>query len=162
MTAKLTAETVKYLVVHSAATKASSDIGAKEIDRWHRERGFLEIGYHFVIRRSGAIDLGRSLSKPGAHVTGHNSHSIGICMVGGLDAQGKAEDNYTLDQKAALAGLLLDLLKQFPKAEVLGHRDLSPDRNGDGKVTRNEWLKDCPCFDVREWFAATVNPPDHG
>jgi N-acetylmuramoyl-L-alanine amidase len=158
MTTKLTADTVKYLVVHSAATQASTDIGVPEITRWHRARGFLEIGYHFVIRRDGTVEPGRAITKPGAHVADHNSHSIGICMVGGLDPNGKAEDNYTLDQKAALAALLLGLLPQYPKAEVLGHRDLSPDRNGDGKVSPNEWLKDCPCFDVREWFSATVHP----
>lgn len=154
----MTPESVKYLVVHASATKASAKVDASVIRRWHRERGFLDIGYHCVILRDGRVEAGRKLDVPGAHVTGHNKHSLGICLVGGLDANGKPEDNYTLDQKAALAQLLLGLLPQFPNAQVLGHRDLSPDLNGDGKVSRNEWLKDCPCFDVREWFDTTVRP----
>lgn len=142
---QLNADTVKYLVVHCSATQAKSDIGAKEIDRMHRERGFLKIGYHFVIRRSGVIEEGRKLSEIGAHVEGYNSCSIGICMVGGIDASGKGEDNFTDDQYAALGELLHKLEAQFPKADILGHRDFRGVK------------KECPCFDVRKWVKETLH-----
>lgn len=116
----------------------------------HRRRGFLGIGYHYVIRRDGKVEFGRPTNKPGAHVRGHNAHSIAICLVGGLDPKGKAEDNFTEAQYESLYDLLNML--DYPRAEILGHRDLSPDLNKDGKITSNEWLKQCPCFDVREWL----------
>lgn len=151
---------VKYLVVHCSATQPKLDIGAKEIDRMHRERGFLKIGYHFVIRRDGHVESGRALDQIGAHVEGHNHESLGICMVGGVNAKGKAENNFTAEQFATLRSLLRLLVNgyggavaHYPHAEVLGHRDLSPDRNHDGRISPNEWLKECPCFDVREWWA---------
>lgn len=137
--------TVKYLVVHCSATQAKADIGAKEIDRMHRQRGFMKIGYHFVIRRSGLVEEGRKLTEIGAHVEGFNSCSVGICMVGGLGKDMKAADNFTADQYACLAELLIKLKEQFPSAEVLGHRDFP-------KVK-----KDCPCFDVRPWYKETVD-----
>lgn len=141
--AKLNPGNIKYLAVHCSATPAARDIGAKEIDRWHRQRGFLKIGYHFVIRRDGTVETGRPISEVGAHVEGHNSSSLGICMVGGVSADaGKGEDNFTEAQYASLWGLLTELLTKFPEALVLGHRDFP-------KVK-----KDCPCFDVKEWFDA--------
>lgn len=147
---------ITHLVVHCSATPASRDIGAKEIDRMHRERGFLKIGYHYVIKRDGTVEIGRQESEVGAHVTGHNKNSIGICLIGGVAADGKtAERNYTPNQYGSLAALLYGLKGRYRKAEILGHRDLSPDRNGDGKITSNEWLKQCPCFDVREWVVGT-------
>lgn len=133
------------------------DIGAREIDEWHRNRNppFRMIGYHHVIRRNGDIEGGRSHRDKGAHVKGHNHESIGVCLVGGLDENRDPEDNYTGDQWASLLNLLHSLKAEFPHAEILGHRDLSPDINGDGIIEEWEWLKICPCFDVRskinEW-----------
>lgn len=144
---KLNPEDVRYLVVHCSATQAKSDIGVKEITRMHRERGFLTIGYHFVIRRSGTVESGRALDAIGAHVEGWNSRSLGICLVGGIDQNGKAQANFTDDQYASLAKLLIELREKFPKASVLGHRDLPNVK------------KDCPCFDVRGWMKETVDAP---
>lgn len=141
----LNPSTVKYLVVHCSATQAKSDIGAKEIDRMHRQRGFLKIGYHFVIRRNGTVETGRKVTEIGAHAEGFNAASLGICLVGGIAPDGTPQDNFTDDQYAALAGLLLDLRKDYPSAEVLGHRDLPRVK------------KDCPCFDVRKWLKETVD-----
>lgn len=142
---QLTPQDVKYLVVHCSATQAKSDIGAKEIDRMHRDRGFAKIGYHFVIRRNGVMEKGRALTEIGAHVEGHNSESLGICMVGGITPAGKAEDNFTDDQYHALAVLLQDLKETYQSAQVLGHRDFKGVK------------KDCPCFDVRTWLKETTN-----
>ncbi len=144
----------RKLVVHCSATRATSDIGRMDIDLWHRRQGWRMIGYHFVIRRDGTLEVGRHEDEPGAHVSGHNADSIGICMVGGLGANNKGENNFTPAQFATLRGLLVRLTDKYPEADVLGHRDLSPDKNKDGKVTKNEYLKECPSFDVRSWWAA--------
>jgi N-acetyl-anhydromuramyl-L-alanine amidase AmpD len=140
-----------YIVVHCSATQPSSDIGADEIDDMHRKRGFDKIGYHAVIRRDGEIEFGRHFDEPGAHVKGQNYRSVGVCMVGGIDANGDAEDNFTEEQYESLVAILVTLERAYPFAETLGHRDLSPDLDGDGVVERHEWMKECPCFDVREW-----------
>lgn len=147
---KLKPEDVRYLVVHCSATPAKSDIGAKEITRMHRERGFLTIGYHFVIRRNGTVEKGRDLDAIGAHVEGWNSRSLGICLVGGLDSNMKPQDNFTDEQYASLASLLQELRVGFPKASILGHRDLPNVK------------KDCPCFDVRSWVKETIDAPQVG
>ncbi len=143
---------IDTLVVHCSATPAGLDIGAREIDGMHRARGFVCIGYHFVVRIDGTLEVGRPLATVGAHVAGHNAHSIGICLVGGLDHERKPANTFTPAQFDALADVLDTLLARFPGSKVLGHRDLSHDANHDGRVTRNEWVKDCPCFDVREWL----------
>ena len=96
-------------------------------------RGFRDIGYHFYITRDGEIHRGRALEKVGAHCCNHNSHSIGICYEGGLDADGKPKDTRTLNQQGSLLALLRELQRQFPKALIVGHRDLNP-------------MKECPCF----------------
>lgn len=132
---------VNYLVVHCAATKSDMDIGAQEIRSWHFQRGWMDIGYHFVIRRNGAIEEGRPPDRPGAHARGYNHLSLGVCLVGGVAADGKtAENNFTPDQFHALWALLTDLKSKYPEAKVIGHRDL-PNVN-----------KGCPSFDVPSWW----------
>jgi len=133
-----------YLVVHCAATKATMDIGKAEITQWHRERGFFDIGYHYVIRRDGTVEKGRPDTRPGAHARGFNHISLGICLVGGVAADGKTpEDNFTVAQYATLKTLLLDLLNEYPEASIVGHRDL-PNVN-----------KACPSFEVSD-FVDTI------
>lgn len=133
-----------YIVIHCSATKPSmSNVDAKEIDRWHRQRGWRKIGYHFVIRRDGVVEEGRELGEVGAHAKGFNSMSVGICLVGGIDDEGNPENNYTDEQWKSLEEIVNQMLLPYPDAEVLGHCDL-PDVK-----------KACPCFDVREWWTAT-------
>lgn len=148
----LLASDVRYIVIHCSATKASADIGAAEIDKWHTAKGWEGIGYHAVIRRSGKLEAGRDLSRTGAHVVGHNHESVGVCLVGGLDNTGKPADNFTPAQWETLAELVRDLSERFPFAAVVGHRDLSPDLNGDGVIQPWEWSKACPCFDAVAWW----------
>lgn len=144
---------IDLLVVHCSATRPSLDVRAVDIDRWHRARGWRRIGYHYVITRSGAVESGRTEAEAGAHVRGHNARSIGICLAGGVAEDGRtAESNFTGAQFAALVRLLRELRQRYPQARICGHRDLSPDRNGDGKITRQEWVKECPCFDVGTWL----------
>ena len=143
----------RYIVVHASATGPTSDIGVDEIRDWHvNKNGWSDIGYHAVIRRSGQIEYGRHFDEPGAHVKGQNYQSVGVCMVGGVDANNKPENNFTAPQFASLKILLAMLRRSYPNAAILGHRDLSPDLDGDGIVEKHEWLKDCPCFDVQAWL----------
>lgn len=145
-------KSTKYIVLHTSATRARQDVTAAQIRSWHKAQGWSDIGYHYVIRRSGVIEPGRAENAVGAHVSGHNHNTLGICLVGGLnDKTGKPEDNYTIEQKAMAAKLIRDLLTRYPNAKILGHRDLSPDRNGNGIIEKHEWLKECPCFDARDW-----------
>lgn len=137
---KMNPEDVRHIVVHCSATKGDQDIGVKDIDRWHRAQGWAKVGYHFVIRRNGIDEAGRFLHEPGAHAQGYNEKSIGICLVGGLDKDGKPDDNFTVSQMSTLIRLLDYLNSEFPQAQVLGHRDLPGVK------------KACPCFDVRAWL----------
>ena len=142
-----------YLVVHCSATRPEMDVGVNDIRKWHMAKGWIDVGYHYVIRRNGVVEAGRRLHTIGAHVKGYNATSVGICLVGGLDKGSQPADNFTPSQKKSLRKLLVELSARFTSAKVLGHRDLSPDVNGDGVIDRREWLKDCPCFDVQEWWA---------
>lgn len=143
------------IVVHCSATTPKQDIGSETIHTWHtRDRGFAAIGYHFVIRRDGTIEQGRPINAIGAHVQGHNASSLGICLVGGLDANLKPQDNFTAHQYDSLCELLAFLQTHYPNTTVLGHRDLSKDQNNDGKIDPWEWSKSCPCFDVRMWIVS--------
>ena len=133
--------TINRLVIHCAATKASQDIGRDEIDRWHRQRGFSQIGYHYVIRRNGDIEMGRPPAMAGAHAKGYNHDSIGICLVGGWGGV----NNFTPIQFENLLLLIYGLtdtynLDPLDRHQVLGHRDL-PDV-----------AKACPSFDLWGWL----------
>ena len=156
-------KTIDAIVIHCSATRAGQDVRAADIDKWHKERGFNEIGYHYVIDLDGTVEFGRRLPKDGAHcntsgVSGqsYNKHSIGICYVGGLDSAGNPADTRTPEQKKSMAELVYRLFDKYPIVEIIGHRDASPDLNGDGKISKNEWIKQCPCFDVRAEFPIVV------
>ena len=145
--------TITLLIVHCSATPQGVALGFEDCRRDHiHHRGFRDIGYHFYITRDGEIHRGRPLEKVGAHCRNHNSHSIGICYEGGLDARGNPKDTRTPEQRSALHLLVYQLLQQFRNARVCGHRDLSPDLDGDGKVEPWEWVKQCPCFEVSKEF----------
>ena len=134
---------VSKIVIHCTFTPPSMDIGVEEVKKWHvEENKWSDIGYHFVIRRDGTVESGRSVERPGAHAKGFNTNSIAIAWVGGMAAEAeKAEDNRTPEQNEAMVHLIKDLQQEFPGAALIGHRDLKGVK------------KECPCFDVREWFA---------
>lgn len=123
------------------------------MERDHRRRGFGSAGYHYYIRRTGRIIGMRSIATPGAHARGYNRCSIGICYEGGLDEEGHPSDTRTPEQKSALIRLLRRLRSYVPSATIVGHRDLSPDLDGDGIVEPHEWLKQCPSFDAKAEYA---------
>lgn len=130
-----------FIAVHCSASVPDIKTDAKVIDRWHRQRGFLMIGYHFVIKTDGIIEPGRDKAAIGAHIEGFNANSIGICMVGGVDAANKPLNNFSELQFKSLKALVQTLLTQYPKAVVQGHRDFP------------NVAKACPCFDVKPWWA---------
>tara|TARA_R110002074_G_scaffold104230_6_gene225049 strand:+ start:3030 stop:3407 length:378 start_codon:yes stop_codon:yes gene_type:complete len=117
-------------------------------------QGWSDIGYHEVIKRDGTIELGRPLHTQGAHVKGVNNKSVGICLIGGITDGGMPENNYTEEQWRSLRKTIQHKLLIYPEAQVLGHRDFSPDLNNDGLITPNEWIKNCPCFSVSDWVSA--------
>ncbi|CAL2092074.1 N-acetylmuramoyl-L-alanine amidase [Tenacibaculum sp. 190524A05c] len=140
---------IKYIVVHCTATVEGVDFNASEINKWHINRGWKEIGYHFVVKLNGEVEEGRPIEEKGAHVKGFNKNSIGVVYVGGLDTNRMAKDTRTEAQKDSLHSLLFYLKSEFPKATILGHRDFSPDLNGNGEIEPFEYLKECPCFDAK-------------
>ena len=150
---------IRYIVVHCSATRASQPYSPEALERDHRARGFRSAGYHFYIRRSGAIIPLRPLEQIGAHARGYNRSSYGVCYEGGLDDTGHPADTRTAEQRTTLRQLLEHLHTLAPQATILGHRDLSPDRNGDGHITPDEWIKQCPCFDAqREYHDISISP----
>lgn len=138
-------KTTKHIVLHCSATRPNMDIGVKDIRRWHIAQGWDDVGYHYVIRRDGRVEKGRPEQDVGAHVARYNSSSLGICLVGGVNQKDftKPENNFTAEQWVALRDLLAVLIRKYPDAKVLGHRDFP----GVSKA--------CPCFDARQW--ATKN-----
>lgn len=168
---------IKQITIHCSATPNGESLfkgkfGEKAfqtpvevIDAWHRARNFkrsedakrrfnpslTSIGYHFVIYTNGTVATGRSVEEVGAGVAGQNAHKIHICMIG--------TDKFTPAQWDSLAGVVSGLQKNYPQTTVEGHRDCSPDLNGDGKITPNEWVKKCPGFEVKDWIVGGMIAP---
>ena len=133
--------TITLIVIHCSAVRPDQTSSVAQINTWHRQRGFhLGVGYHYVIRRNGEVEKGRPEYMVGAHCVNHNTHSIGVCYEGGYDARGQPADTRTEAQKAALRTLLEDLLRRYPRAVIVGHHDLNPQ-------------KPCPCFDAVHEYA---------
>jgi len=131
---------INKIIVHCTATPEGRDVSVDEIRRWHvDERGWSDIGYHWIITLSGAIEKGRPESRSGAHAKGFNKNSIGVCYVGGVDATMKPKDTRTEGQKETLRCLLEDLRERYPNAEIIGHRDVSS--------------KACPSFDAKKEYS---------
>jgi len=132
---------IREIIVHCSATVEDRDYTVADIDRWHRQRGFNQIGYHYVIYRDGSIHAGRPREKIGAHCLGHNSHSIGICYIGGLSKDGKPKDTRTPEQIDSMHALIEQLQEDYPQATIHGHNEFAN--------------KACPCFDVASEYATS-------
>ena len=128
--------TITFIIIHCSAVRPDQTSSAKQIGSWHRKDNHwkLGIGYHYVIRRNGEIEPGRPEWMIGAHCLHHNAHSIGVCYEGGLDIRGQPADTRTAEQKAAMRTLLEQLHQRYPRALIVGHRDLNP-------------AKDCPGYE---------------
>ena len=146
---------INKIIVHCTASREGQPLTVADIDKMHRACGWNGIGYHYVVYIDGSVHVGRAVEKAGAHVAGHNADSIGICYVGGLDGSGNPKDTRTEAQKAAISELVNELCRKHPTVvELKGHRDYSPDLNGNGIIESSEWLKVCPCFDVQSEFTS--------
>ena len=131
---------ITEIIVHCSATPEGKDFTVPDITRWHKQRGFRTIGYHYVVYRDGSVHTGRQEGEIGAHCTGHNACSIGICYIGGLAADGKtAKDTRTPEQRKALLMLLRRLRAKYTNAKIHGHRDFA--------------AKACPSFDATKEYA---------
>lgn len=170
---------ISLIVIHCSASPNGTSLfrataqGQKQtpvevIDEWHAARGWQRgreararfnpnlaaIGYHYVLYTNGAVAIGRHEDEIGAHVAGLNERSLGVCLIG--------TDHFTIAQWSSLTHLVSDLQRRFPAARIVGHRDLSPDKNGDGVVDRSEWLKTCPGFDAPAWVRrGMISDPEH-
>lgn len=130
---------IDEIIIHCSATAEGKDFNASDIDRWHKQRGFKCIGYHYVIKLDGTVEKGRGVEEIGAHCLNHNKNSIGICYVGGLAKDGKTpKDTRTEAQKKALWKLIVDLMIKYPDATIHGHREFAN--------------KACPCFDAKKEY----------
>lgn len=132
---------IKEIIVHCSATPEGKDFTVADIKRWHLARGFSDIGYHYVIYRDGSIHTGRDESIIGAHCTGHNTNSIGVCYIGGCASNGKTpKDTRTPQQKQSLVKLLKELKTKYPQASIHNHRDFAN--------------KACPSFDATKEYSS--------
>lgn len=129
---------IDKIIVHCADTPEGRDVRAEEIRRWHKAKGWNDIGYHYVIDIDGTIEAGRDIECAGAHTQGQNATSIGICYVGGCDAEMQPKDTRTEAQKQSLRLLIKFLKSKYKDAEVFGHRDFAQ--------------KACPCFDAKKEY----------
>ncbi len=156
---------IERLVIHCTATVEGKEVTAADIRRMHCSpkptgRGWRQVGYTDMVHLDGKVERlvpnNEDAYVDGWEVTngakGYNGTSRHIVYVGGLDTNRRPADTRTEAQKAALKAYVEDFRKRFPWADVCGHRDLSPDRNGDGIITSNEWTKVCPCYDVRKEY----------
>ena len=131
---------INEIIVHCTASYEGNAMTVEQIRRMHKkERGWSDIGYHYVVYLDGTVHNGRDVNISGAHCTGHNTHSIGVVYVGGLAKNGKAKDTRTPAQKAGLLKLLKELKRLYPKATIHGHREYA--------------RKDCPCFDAKTEYS---------
>lgn len=127
---------ITEIIVHCSATPRGRDVSVDDIRSWHKARGYADIGYHYVVHLDGSVHAGRPEHTAGAHCLGHNAVSIGVCYVGGVEADcSTPADTRTPAQRRSLGRLIGELRRRYPSARVYGHRDFA--------------AKACPCFDAR-------------
>ena len=142
--------TIKYIAVHCTASSQKTTI--EGLLNEFKRKGWKNPGYHYVVLADGKIHQLLAEDKVSNGVKGYNSMSINVAYVGGIGDGGKIVDNRTPLQKLSLRKILGILKKKYPNAVIQGHRDFSPDLNKDGKITPNEWVKGCPCFDAKSEY----------
>lgn len=126
---------IDKIIVHCTATPEGREVTVEQVTQWHKARGFRTIGYHYLVYLDGSVHSGRPVAEIGAHCTGQNAHSIGVCYVGGLDRNTlKPKDTRTDAQRTALRTLVDDLCRRYPGSTIHGHREFA--------------AKACPCFDI--------------
>lgn len=144
MNLKKSARKITKIILHSTATPEGMDVDVADVTRWHKNRGFATIGYHYLVKLDGTIENGRSIHEVGAHAKGYNKSSIGVVYVGGTDDSGKPKDTRNAEQLMALANLLDALMEMYPNATLHGHNEFAN--------------KACPSFDVQKEYDWLINP----
>ena len=135
---------ITKIILHCSATREGQDVSVETIRKWHLNRGWSDIGYHYVIYLDGSIHEGRPVNRSGAHTKGYNSKSIGICYAGGVEKDGKTpKDTRTPEQDTALTNLITALLEMYPTATLHGHNEFAN--------------KACPSFDVQKEYNFLIN-----
>lgn len=148
---------IARIVLHCSGTSPRTT--AASICNWHLTgNGWQTPGYHYIIESSGRVVPAVPEERVSNGARGYNANSIHVCYTGGLDSRGKWTDTRTPEQKQAMDRLVADLKRRYPGAKVLGHRDLSPDRNGNGRIEPDEWTKACPCFDAIREYGKKMRP----
>jgi hypothetical protein len=138
-------------VIHCSGSRENQSFTVEELRELHVEKnGWSDIGYHYYYTRDGKEHIGRPIERPGAHAKGHNKNSVALAYEGGLDSSGKPADTRTHEQILAMGVRINKLRVRFGQIPFLGHRDLSPDKNGDGTIEANERMKECPCYHAIE------------
>jgi N-acetylmuramoyl-L-alanine amidase len=137
------ARKINRIVIHCAATKECQDVKTETVRQWHLDKGWSDIGYHYVIELDGSYGIGRDENTVGAHVKGINTNSIGICYIGGVDKEMNPLDTRTLEQKESLEILIKHLMLKYPDAELCGHNEFSS--------------KACPSFNVKEEYKHLIS-----
>ena len=138
--------TIERIFVHCTAGNQNATV--EDLMREFKAKGWQNSGYHYLILANGAIHQLLPDSEISNGVQGYNSTAINVAYTGGIDRNGKAVDNRTEEQKKSLISLLKSLRERYPKAKIMGHRDISPDKNGNGIIDPWERIKECPCFDA--------------
>lgn len=162
--AKVEKSHIDAIMVHCTADREGTNKTMEDVRAHHLSLGWVDIGYNYIIELDGTVKKGRSLDIDGAHCSykgssgvPYNKHSIGVCYIGGTDKNGNPKDTRTEKQKQAMHKLIKELCEQYNIKEVIGHRDVSPDQNGDGVISSWEWGKQCPCFDAIPEFSQYVS-----
>lgn len=135
---------INEIIIHCTDTEEGRNYTIDDVRQWHtlpppKGRGWSDVGYHYLIYRNGSVVAGRDVDQAGAHCKGHNSYSIAVCYVGGRGKDGKCRDTRTLQQRAAMTNLLIELRLRYPQAVIVGHSFWDPS-------------KECPCFDAAKEY----------
>ena len=134
---------INKIILHCSATPEGRDVSVDTIRQWHLDKGWSDIGYHYIVELDGTIKEGRLVERQGAHVSGLNKNSIGICYVGGCDANMKPKDTRTTSQKISLEYLITELMNAYINSTLHGHNEFSS--------------KACPSFDVQKEYTEIIN-----
>src|SRR5574344_1489471 len=142
---------IKYIFVHCTASQQTATI--QQILKEFTQRGWRIPGYHYIVDPKGMLTQLVAEDRISNGVKGYNAESINVAYIGGIDSKKKAIDNRTPEQKKTLLNILTRLKKKYPNAIIMGHRDISPDKNHNGIVDPWERIKECPCFDAKTEYA---------
>lgn len=141
---------IERIFVHCTAGSQRQTV--EDLRKEFRDRGWRNPGYHYVVLADGRIVALLPENEVSNGVRGYNATSVNVAYTGGIDSRGRAVDNRTAGQRRSLRRILSELRGRYPDAVIQGHRDISPDRNGNGIVDPWERIKECPCFDAKEEY----------